>query len=290
LGGNFGNKNIFSGDSAEKPRFNQGLSKVNVAKSIAPSGKLSSFQTKSVKLTAAPRTTAKAHTSRAIGQLKMARGMSMQGAQSNNAENAAAASQGAFDQQQTMGGAISGGGLSYDATTAPSGTGAPDAAPSAPAGTATDPALQNSLNQIGSMADQARQFKQMAKMLLGIGLVLIAIGAALLFPPVHFIGLALIAAGVGLLAMGAKMNKTADSMAAMAKSMGSALSTQINNTQQGAVINYCTDQALAGTAVKDCNPPESITQVDEQAARTQSDVEKVKKIGADTPVIEGATQ
>lgn len=293
LGGDFGNKNIFAGNSAA-PKFGDALAKGGLPKFGAQKGKLGGMQAKTPQGTTTARSIGKAKTSRAIGQLKMAKGMSMLGAQAGSVEAAAAASQGAFDQQQTNGGALNTPG-GPGGTVNPVGGGAPDTsmptAPTAPTGSAVDPGLQNALDQIGSMADTARQMQQNGIMLMGIGAALIVVGAIMVanaaesFGLTAIIGMMLIMLGGMLVGMGMMMMQMAQMMSQMAKSMGAALAAQTGNMQQGKVINYCTDQALQGTATKDCNPPESITQGQKEDARGKSDVQRVKAIGNDKPVI-----
>ncbi len=291
LGGDFGGKNIFAGNSGA-PKFDNALGKVSMPKFGAQKGQLSSMASKKSQATATSRSIGKAKTSRAIGQLKMAKGMSMLGAQANSAEGAASAAQGAFDQQQTQGGGLNTvGGPGTGGTVNPTGNGAPDTSmpttPTTPTGTAVDPGLQNALNSIGQMADTARQMQQTGTELLLIGAVLIAAGIALLaFGFTAWIGAMLIGLGGMLVGMGFMMMQMAQMMAQMAKSMGSALSSQIGNQQQGKVINYCTDQALAGTPTSSCNPPDSVTNSNAQDAQNTSDVNRVKAIPKDTPTIQ----
>lgn len=290
LGGEFGGKNIFAGNNANAPKFNDGMAKVGLPKMGAQKGKLGAMQAKGPKATASTRQIARGKTSRAIGQLRLAKGMSMLGAQAGSAEAAAASSQGAFDQQQTQGGALNAPGAPGDGTVTPNGTGAPDVsmptAPSTPSGNGVDPGLQNALNQIGAMADAARKMQQQGEQMMMIGYLLIAAGVGLLFWPMTAVGIALIALGGMLVAMGMMMKDMAQMMAQMAKSMGAALSAQTGNTQQGQIINECTNQALGGTAVANCHPSEQTVQGQQFDQNGAAAAQRASQIGNDRPVIQ----
>ncbi len=307
LGGQFGGQNIFAGSNGEAPRFNSGMSNITLPRTGGQKGQLGAMQSRIARAPFANRSVANAKSNRAIGQAKWAKGMSMLGAQAGTAEAAADSAQGAFDQSQASGGTSNtagtgtgtgtGGGTGTGAGTgtgtgAGSGTGAPDtslpAAPSIPTGTAVDSGLQNALDSIGQMADAAGKLLKKGKMMIAAGLVLIALGMAAMKIPVYgtIIGAILIGLGAMLLGMGYMMMQMADKMAQMAKSAGSQLASQIGNVQQGQVINYCTDQALAGTSTQNCNPPASITNVDAQTTQTQSDVQRVQAIPTDTPTVQ----
>lgn len=284
LGGQFGGKNIFAGASFA-PKFGAAAAKLAPQK-----GKLSGMKAKPVKSRASSRNVSKARTSRSIGQLKMAKGMSLLGAQAGSGESAASNSQGAFDQTKTDGGALT---ASADGQTVKSdgGTsGAPDfSMPETPETTDTyayDPDLQSAMDEIGKMADSARKMKQQGQMMMMAGAALIAVGVGLLFWPMTAVGIALIAIGVMLVGMGYMMVDMAKMMADMAKAMGQIVAAQVG-TVQGDVVNYCTDQALEGTATKDCAAPESVTQSDEFDSSTQQALERQSHIADDTPILEG---
>jgi hypothetical protein len=303
LGGDFGNKNIFGGggvNGRSGSGFNGNLAKVNMPRIGGAPGKLNAMKTAGGRMIASPRTTSKATSNRAIGQLKMAKGMSMLGAASNTSEGAATAAQGAFDQSLTNGGQLNGpggAGIGLDPNGnvgTPSGVGAPDVsmptAPNAPTATTTDPGLQNSLGQISQTADAGRQMIQSGTNMMLIGAVLIAAGIAIMNSTFGFgaiIGAMLIGLGGMLIGIGIMMKQMGNMMAQMAMTMGSALSAQIGNAQQGAVVNYCTNQAVTnGTAMANCAPPESITQTTAESQQNAADVNRVQQIGKDTPVIQ----
>jgi hypothetical protein len=154
-------------------------------------------------------------------------------------------------------------------------------APAAPDGSAVDPGLQNSLDQIGKTADSARQMMQNGIMLMVLGAALIAIGAMI------WGGAVLVAIGVMIVGLGLSMKMMGAQMANMAKMMGSTLSAQIGNAQQGKVINYCTDQALNNNVkTADCTPPDRITLAEAEAKQQAVDIAHVKAIGQDEPEIQ----
>ncbi|MBI3566165.1 MAG: hypothetical protein HY079_13280 [Elusimicrobia bacterium] len=291
LGGEFGGKNIFGGNNAAAPKFNDGMAKVSLPKMGAQKGKLGGMQSKTPKGTASTRNVARGKTSRAIGQLRLAKGMSMLGAQAGSAEGASSSAQGAFDQGQTQGGELNTPGAPGDGTVAPNGVGAPDVSmpstPDTPTGYGVDPGLQNALNQIGSMADAARQMQQQGEQMLIIGAAIMIIGYALIDVVwTAAIGAVIIAIGAMIMGMGYMMMQMAKQMAEMAKSMGSALSAQTGNTQQGQIINECTDQALAGTQVSNCHPSEQTVQGQQFDQNGASGAERVRHIGDDTPSLQ----
>jgi hypothetical protein len=286
LGGDFGNKNIFAGNNANAPKFD--ISKAGMPKLSGTKGKMGAMKAGGRRASASSRSMNRGKTGRAIGQLKLAKGMSMLGAGASSAEGAAAAANGAFDQQQPVGGDLNSN-MPGDTVAPPSDGGAPDTSmpdsPATPTYGGTDPGLKNALDQIGKMADAARQMKQTGMMLIAIGVVIMAIGYKVLgmVPYGTIIGAILIAIGLGLVVMGKMMMDMADKMAAMAKQMGSALSAQIGDPHQGAVINSCTDQALAGTQTSQCNTSNlESSQYDQE--NTQG-VNTVQHMNDDKPVL-----
>ncbi|HAZ08777.1 MAG TPA: hypothetical protein DCZ01_09720 [Elusimicrobia bacterium] len=284
LGGQFGGKNIFAGASLA-PKFGASMPKI-----AAQKGKLSGIKAKPVKSRASVRNVSKARTSRSIGQLKMAKGMSLLGAQAGSGESAASNAQGAFDQSKTDGGALTAAADGQTVSTDGGTSGAPDVSmpetPETPETYAYDSDLQSAMDAISKMADNARKMKQQGQMMMMAGAALIAEGVGLLFWPMTAVGIALIAIGVMLVGMGYMMVDIAKQMAAMAKAMGQVVAAQVG-TVQGDVVNYCTDQALEGTATKDCAAPESVTNSDDFDSYTQSALETQKHIADDTPILEG---
>jgi hypothetical protein len=285
LGGDFGNKNIFAGNSAA-PKFGATNVAASSLKKFNPSkGQLGAMKASTARGIPTRRTIGSARTQKAIGQLKMAKGMSILGATAGSNEGASANALGAFDQQQTNGGNLATIGAPGGDSVNPSGNSAPDTtmptAPATPPSTGTDPGLQNSLDQISALANKAMADMQMGIMLMIIGAILIAIGSAIPFG----MGIPLIILGIALIAMGVAKILQAKAEAAQAKAMGDALAKQINDQQQAKAVNYCTDQALAGTPTQDCKPPDSVTNGNAQDAQAQTDIQKVKAIPKDSPVI-----
>ncbi|MFI5346933.1 MAG: hypothetical protein ACHQ51_11220 [Elusimicrobiota bacterium] len=281
LGGDFGNKNIFAGGNT--PKFD--ISKTGMPKLPAVAkGNLGGAMKGGTRSSAAPRSIGRAKTNRAIGQLRMAKGMSMVGADAanaGNAENAAAAANGAFDQQKVGNGTLntntpsvtppggSGGGPNPNTNT-PGGTNDnlnfntntdnTNTNPGCQAGTdptcTTDNALKNATDQIEKMAAAARQMQQTGMMLLAIGIVILGIGIKLCCNPLTAaFGAVLVGIGAMLMGMGYMMIQTSKQMAQMAKAMGDALSASLGNTPAlASSVKDCTDQTMAsGTKFADCN-------------------------------------
>ena len=298
LGGDFGGKNIFAGNSSA-PKFSAGklnsvgVSSVGLPKFHGTKGQIAMMKPTSARGTPSKLSLGRATSNRAIGQLKMAKGMSQLGVQSAGNDGARQAATDAFDQQKTNGGNLAtigapGGDASGSApVSSPSDgtTAAPDlsmpAAPATPTSGATDPGLQNELAQIEKLANEAMQDMKTGLMEIAAGIAMIAAGIA---------GLpwtaALIAAGVALMIMGIMEVMKAMAEAAEAMALGKQLANQIQNEQQGAAVNYCTNQAVSnGTPVQDCNPPDSVTNANQQTATGNADVQQAQQIPADSPVI-----
>jgi len=294
LGGNFGNKNIFAGSNGMAPKFD--ISKAGMPKMAAAKGQMGAMKPGAARSAASARSVGRGKTGRAIGQLKLAKGMSMLGAGANTAEQAASSALGAFDQQQTVGGELAAHAPS-DMVTSPSSPNTPNTsmpnAPVTPTSTSTNPNLQNAMDQIGKMADAARQMKKTGEMLMAIGAVLMLIGGYLIKLAVAtspwgaglmIAGIALLLLGGGLIYMGMEMMSMASKMAEMAKTMGSTLAAQIGNNQQAAVINTCTDQALNGTPTSQCNNS-SVTNTSSYNSENTTGVDRVRHLGDDKPVL-----
>jgi hypothetical protein len=282
LGGDFGNKNIFAGGST--PKFD--ISKTGMPKLPAVSkGTLSKGMSRTSGARAGnPIMGRGAKSSRAIGQLKMAKGMSVLGAGAATPEQAAAAANGAFDQQQPGAGTLNtntgtgvvtppGGGGTGGNTNIPGDLGGntndPNFntnTPAIPPGTTVDPGIQNATNAIQQMADAARQMKQMGMMILAMGIVVFGIGVKLAMSPwpVNAFGFILMAIGAMLMGVGYMMINMAGQMAQMAKAMGSALSASLQNTPAlSTAVDSCTDQALNnGTQFSQCQPSNAGTAQD----------------------------
>lgn len=284
LGGDFGGKNIFAGNS-NAPKFDSGAS--NLKKYPGAPGKLGKMLASTAHASPSARHVNKGSANKAFGQLRLAKGLSQQGAGATSAEQAAAASQGAFDQQQPTGGNLATSGAPGGDTPPSLGNGAPDTsvpnAPADPTMGGTNQALQNAMQQISDMANKGMQDIQSGTMMMLMGGILIGIGVALLFWPMTAVGLALIAAGAALVMMGMmKMNQGKQEIA-MAQQMGQQLASQIGNEQQGTAINACTNQmaaaANAGGSMtsSQCQTDQAVN-ADQIQAQDQTDIQKVHQI------------
>lgn len=284
LGGQFGGKNIFGGaGSGRAPRFGGALSKLFPGKA----GKLGAMKSGASRSNAASRSVSRVRTSRAIGQLKMARGMSALGAQASAVEDAAASAAGAFDQNTSRGGVIGATGLGT--TPRPLGT---EPAPSAhdvsvlPGVTAADTAIQSALAGIQSMADQARKMKETGTMLIIAGLALAALGYFMIGTWWGAgVGWSLVAAGLAMAMSGYSMMQKSSDMAERAKEMGRQLAVRTGDAQSK-IINECTDRTLNdGTPMANCQSSVSRQLEIDVEPQTRSDLERQKKIPDNQPVV-----
>ncbi|MFI5360636.1 MAG: hypothetical protein ACHQ49_01600 [Elusimicrobiota bacterium] len=292
LGGDFGSKNIFSG-SNNAPKF--GAAGAKMPKFPGMKGKLGAMQASNLHPNASAMSVNKGSANKAFGQARLAKGLSQQAATASTAEQAAAAAQGAFDQQQPTGGNLAtSGGPGGGGDTPPSlGGGAPPidtgipTPPATPPSNGTDPGLQNTLAQIGAMANQAMSDIQTGTMMMVLGGILIAAGVALLASLFSIpAGIALIAAGTALLIAGMMKISEGKKLAAQAIAMGQQLASSIGDAQQGAAINYCTNNAVTtGTPMENCTPPDSITNMSAQEASASADANRVQQIPVGTAII-----
>ena len=283
MGGDFGSKNIFSGNSAA-PKF--GAAATNLSKFAGAKGQLSASKASTLRGTASARNVNRSSSNRALGQAMFAKGLGLQAVHANSAEGASSAAQNAFDQQQTAGGALNTvGAPGGDTPPALGGGGAPDTtlpnAPGNPGGsTPIDSGLQNSLSQISSLANQAMSNIQTGTIMMVLGAILIGIGAAM-----GLWGIPLIVAGAALVAMGLMKISTGKAEAKQAIAMGQQLGQDIGNVQQANAINYCTNNAVTtGTPVESCTPPDSVTNYTNQDAQNTIDVKKVNDIPASVKI------
>lgn len=249
------------------PKINQGrLSETSRQKTPKSSRKISVLRGK---------------TNRAFGQLRLSRVMSQQGAASIGEESPRSYAADAFDQGKTDGAPLPNPSGVTPTTpgpiVVPPGAGAPGVdtlpiPPGLPPGVNVTP-YQPSLNLAGGLADMAGMLKMIGTMLMVIGALLIAAGLFLLGagPWAIAAGIALIAAGAAMLMLGQQMMSQSASMADQAKQIGESLKQTSNQTDQGQIVQECTDQALAGTKTKDCKPQ---TQPQVQRGTAQEDVKK----------------
>jgi hypothetical protein len=278
LGGDFGGKNIFGGNTFGSGQKFNGGAPMNLPK--GQKGSLAAMQAKSTRGTSNGMDTMRAHSGNAFAQLRMSKGMSAVGAGTPSAEGAASAANGAFDQQGVTGGTlntIGGPGIGDGAVTPPGGggAGAPDTtvptAPSTPPSTIGDPGLQNNMNQIQSMASTAGQLEKEGMMMVIMGIALMAVGVALMaIWGMEAIGAAILAIGAMIMGMGFMMEQMASMMAQMANQLGQMVS-QVVGPYQGQIVNQCTQQALAGSS--SCDSSTSVAtqnQVQSQDASQQA--------------------
>lgn len=290
LGGGFGGKNIFSGNSSA-PKLNEALGKVNIQG--GQKGKLSgASRTATARISKTGRGQ-QVKSNKAFGQLKVAKGMSALGASSSGAEGARSTAAGAFD-GQTGAGNVTGG------PTAPTGNvdtpstpgGAPDVTtPNVvdPGGVPVDQNTAGMLAGIANMAKQAGQMKKTGMMLIAAGIVLIAVGAYLMttvFGAV--IGAVLIGLGGMLVGMGFMMMQMADMMKGMADSMSQGLAQSTGDVKQDQINKYCIDKAYSeGTDPKNCNPPDSVTENSTVNSNDSKAVQEHKNMVKENSRVEG---
>lgn len=273
LGGGFGSKNIFAGNSAA-PKLNESIGKINIPS--GQKGRLSSARrAANARVSTGGRGRA-AKSNKAFGQLKVAKGMSALGAGTSSAEGARSTAAGAFDGQtagtgNVEGTAGSGSFTNGDVDTPSTPGGAPDVTVpdvDVPDGVAADPNTTATLAGIGSMAKKAGEMKKKAAQLMMQGLALIVAGAALIAmasgpwaPIVIAIGAMLIGLGGMLIGMSMMMSNMAEMMKGMADTMSQSLAARTNDVKQDQINQYCIDKAYnEGTDPANCNPPDSVTE------------------------------
>jgi len=276
LGGQFGGKNIFSGSGGKvaAPKFGE-----SAPKFAAKGGKISAMRAGGVRASGSGRNISKGRSSRAIGQLRIARGMSVHGAQAATAEEAASGATNAFVQNDGDGGSLNAPGAA-DTSLTPTdlsggaGGGSDDVTIPSTAGIGD---IQSALDQIKSMIDQAIAMKKMGIMLIAIGLILIAMGVG----PFTFW---LIPIGIGLCLMGYMQLQKAAELAEKAKEMGRQLASRTGDFQSE-VVQECVDQAIAsGTSLDRCRSIEAEERMREEEERQKRDQERQKEISAEDPV------
>lgn len=280
LGSQFA-KNIFTNPGT--PKFGEGFDRGRI-KTLTPGagrGPTKAFKQPAKIPVARGMTPRRGRSSRAIGQLRLARGLSMRGADVGSNDVSKQMASDAFDQRATRAGTIpdpdkapgpssSGGG---PGSVNPMGPGATDITmpeeprlqPDAHGRDITpyQPALNNALN----MAAQAGKMKKISMMLIAIGIVLIAIGIATLPWGAILIGI-----GAMLLGMGIMMMMMANMMAQQAKQMANQIKNMEGQLNQGKIVDECTDQALAdGTPPEACRPQTTAPPMD---TTIKQDVEK----------------
>jgi hypothetical protein len=288
LGGGFGNKDIFAGNSAA-PKF--GAATAGLSKFAGSKGTLGAMKASTAHATASARSVKKGSANKAFGQLRLAKGLSLQGAGATSAEQASAAESGAFDQQQPAGGDLATNGAPGGDTPGSLGGGAPPIDtgagpvpedPCAVSGCTTDPGLQGAIAQISALADQAMNDMETGMGEIAAAVVLIAAGIALCCCATFWTvvaGIALILAGVALLISGIMMVQQANDEKAKAEDMAKQLGQSIGNKQQDDTLKWCTDWSVkTGQPMSACQPPDSVTQQNESDAEAAADLKKVHEI------------
>jgi len=294
LGGGFGGKNIFAGNSAA-PKFNESLAKTSIKG--GEKGRLSASRSARTGRTVSGGKAKSMKANKAFGQLKVAKGMSALGAGASATEGAAATAANAFDGGQGAGNVVG----------APSPTGAvdspstPNGAPDmtgpsvdVPTGTAVDPNTAQALDGIAALAKAAGEMKKKAAQMRMMGYALIAVGIALIAAGCTIwtawcIPLGIMIAGVGymLVDMAATMDKQADMMKNMAEMASQALAARTTDVKQNEINQYCIDRAYEGTDPKNCNPPDTVTENQQVIQNDNSAVERHQSMVEETGRVEG---
>lgn len=192
--------------------------------------------------------------SRAAGQLKLAKAMSAAGQTATTIGDAKTYSADAFDQGKSIGGNLAG--IDGDGIVMPSGGGAPGVEPGVPdlpPGTNITP-YQSQMDAAKGMGNQAAALKTLGEMMLMIGAALVATGLALMGNHTTFpIGYALLGAGLALIAMGMMMLGMSANMAQQAQNQGKNIDEQYGQKDQGDIVDDCATQATTqGTKTENC--------------------------------------
>lgn len=217
-------------------------------------GKLGGMSRAKRALSASRLSNMRGRSSRAVGQLKLAKNMSAVGANATTASEARTFSADAFDQGKSIGGELAG--IGGDGIVVPPGSGVQDpGVPDVGPGTNVTP-YQGQIDNAKAMDNNSAQMKQMAMMLMVIALALIAMGMYLISQDgctMAIIGAAVLAAGMAVMAMSMMMAKQAKAMADQAKNQGKNIDDQYGQKDQAAVVDECADQAAnQGTKGDNC--------------------------------------
>lgn len=220
----------------------------------APAGKLGGMSRAKRALSASRLSNLRGRSSRAAGQLKLAKAMSAAGQTATTIGDAKTYSADAFDQGKSIGGNLAG--IDGDGIVMPSGGGAPGlepGVPDLPPGTNVTP-YQGEMDAAKGMGNQAAALKTMGEMMLMIGASLVAMGLALMGNHTTFpIGWALLGAGLALIAMGMMMLGMSANMAQQAQDQGKNIDEQYGQKDQGDIVDDCATQATTqGTKTENC--------------------------------------
>lgn len=243
----------------------QGAGGFNLKKSFAstklpsakPLGKTAAAKRARQKLAVRSLQTQKGRSSRAMGQLKLAKNMSVSGAGSPQDTQARQFITDAFEQGRSLGGDAGGllGAGGGDMTVPMGGPGITNDIPDVgPAGNVTP--YQSNLDAARNLGNNAAMLKMIGMMLLAAGAALVAIGRALMGNHTTLpIGVALVAAGMALIMMGLMMLAMSADMGQAAKGQGDVMEQGYGQDDQGTVVDDCADQAVnGGVQTENCDP------------------------------------
>ncbi|MBI3296581.1 MAG: hypothetical protein HYZ75_00340 [Elusimicrobia bacterium] len=251
--GSFGKNNIFAKGTgfnvkglSPKPKSDLAASRLSAQRS-----NLSAARRGRNNLSAKSLSTNKILTGKTIGQLKFAGARSATAKSAGDTGAASTYAADAFDQTKTGAGTLETGGSlgeGLGGTISPPGTGAPDttteACPSGysggEGGGCVPPDIANGVNQTRyqGLVDGARQMQTQSKTMFLISVILMALGAVLMFflPPV----------GAILLALGLMLMMMARQMGNQAKQMGQMIDSAYGQQEQGQIIQRAGDDAQGG--------------------------------------------
>ncbi|MBI3548449.1 MAG: hypothetical protein HY078_05285 [Elusimicrobia bacterium] len=250
------------------PKFNQSLG--TSLPSLQVPGRLTAVRT-SQKRAASLLTVKSGLANRAMGQLKLARKMSVSGSASSGAESSRTYAADAFDQSKTIGGAMAG--IQGGETVVPPGDGLNT--PPTPIAKNVTP-YQTDIDRAKADGDQAAQMQNTGTMMLIIGGLLLAAGLAMMMnPATSMIGGIMMAAGAALLALGLLMMMQAKQKADDGKQAASKVAAQSGQKEQASAVSNCMDQASGGVSTQNCRPPSvqvqrGTVQQDAETERNQS--------------------
>ncbi len=282
LGGQFGGKNIFAGGgSASAPKFG-----ASAPKFTPKGGKAAPMRPGSVRASVGARSiSSKGRSSRAIGQLRLAKGMSVLGAQAGSTEGASSGATNAFEQNSGDGGTLNTAGGPGQTVVSP-GTGGGEGV-SGGGGAVTVPetfaldSIQAQIDAIRALTKQAQDMKEKGTNLIIIGAVCIVIGIILCAASFGTAGWGFIILGVMLMYSGYKQLESSKDMADQAKQMGDALAARTGEFQS-AVVRQCVDDAIANlTSVDACRSVEAEERRRQMEEIRQRDLERQGAINAE---------
>lgn len=292
LGGRFGGKDIFSGVGGNAaPKFGDGFDRSKISNLTPPQPKGVSRAMRGNRRVANQRALAfQGRSTRAMGQLKLARALSVGGANAAQADTQKGRAADAFEQRVIMGGQVADPGangqgipISGAAGTGASGIPATDyVPPEMPDATGVNATpYQGQLNTALDLGAIAGGLTKAGKKLMMIGIILIAIGAAM-----GPFGIPLVIMGVMMLMMGMKMLALAAALAGIARGLGDQIQKMFGQQNQNQIVNECMDQAIgSGTPPSQCQPA---TKAPDMTTTIPQDVQKERnsnpELGAGKPL------